>query len=154
MFLCNSNMTELNLAYGFSEQEPPQKVVIEKNYDNYNEEQSQQEKEYNTQMKQQLQQPPPPIQHQHQASGNTQNKKPVYYPNYSLWDRMMMKRPEVVKLAIFALVIVLGISFDRLGTHYLNKYLSDNILSDTQELLLRLSYPIMIFIILWIVKSM
>lgn len=148
-------MTELNLAYGFPEQEvqqpqQPQQKIVKDTYDTYHEEQTQQDNDYNVQqqMKQQQASPPPINVH------NTKKPPPVYYPNYSLWDRMMMKRPEVMKLAIFALVIVLGISFDRIGTHYLNKYLSDNILSDTQEVLLRLSYPIIIFIILWIVKSM
>lgn len=75
-------------------------------------------------------------------------------PTYSFWDRMSIKRSEVMKLAVFSLVIVLAISLERIGTHYLSKYLSDNILTDIQELMLRLSYPIMIFIFLWIVKSL
>ena len=65
-----------------------------------------------------------------------------------------MKRSEVIKLAIFSLVIVLAISLDRIGTHYITKYLNDNILSDMQELLLRISYPVVIFLILWIIKSL
>ncbi len=44
--------------------------------------------------------------------------------SYSFWDRMSLKRTEVIKLAIFALVIVLAIALDRMGTHYLTKYLS------------------------------
>lgn len=75
-------------------------------------------------------------------------------PTYSFWDRMSIKRSEVMKLAVFSLVIVLAISLERIGTHYLSKYLSDNILTDIQEFMLRLSYPIMIFIFLWIVKSL
>lgn len=79
---------------------------------------------------------------------------PQRVPQYSFWDRMAIKRSEVIKLAIFSLVIVLGIALDRIGTHYITKYLSDNILTDFQEFMLRLSYPIMIFLILWIIKSM
>ena len=75
-------------------------------------------------------------------------------PSYSFWDRMAMKRPEVIKLAVFGLVIVLAISLERIGTHYLTKYLSDNMLTDFQEFMLRFSYPVMVFLLLWIIKAM
>ncbi len=74
--------------------------------------------------------------------------------SYSFWDRMAIKRTEVIKLAIFALVIVLAIAIDRIGTHYLTKYLSDNIFTEFQEFMLRLSYPVVIFLVLWIVKAL
>jgi hypothetical protein len=73
---------------------------------------------------------------------------------YNFFDRMSMKKTEVVKLALFSLVIVLGISIDRMITYYLSKYIGDNILTDFQELLLRLSYPIAIFLLLWIFKAL
>lgn len=75
-------------------------------------------------------------------------------PSYSFWDRMVLKRPEVIKLAIFSLVIVLAISLDRIGTFYMSKYIGDNILTDFQELMLRMSYPIIVFIVLWVIKSL
>ena len=74
-------------------------------------------------------------------------------PSYSFSDRMAMKRGEVIKLAMFSLVIVLAISLERIGTHYLTKYLSDNIFTEFQEFMLRLSYPVIVFILLWIIKS-
>jgi hypothetical protein len=72
---------------------------------------------------------------------------------YNFIDRMNLKKSEVIKLALFSLVIVLGISIDRMLTYYVSKYINDNILTDFQELLLRLSYPITIFILLWIFKA-
>jgi hypothetical protein len=72
---------------------------------------------------------------------------------YNFIDRMNLKKSEVIKLALFSLVIVLGISIDRMLTYYVSKYISDNVLTDFQELLLRLSYPITIFLLLWIFKS-
>jgi hypothetical protein len=72
---------------------------------------------------------------------------------YNFFDRMSAKRTEVVKLALFSLVIVLGISIDRMLTYYLSKYIGENILTDFQELLLRLSYPITIFLLLWVFKA-
>lgn len=84
-------------------------------------------------------------------------RQPTYaspYASYSFGDRMSLKRPEVIKLAMFSLVIVLAIALDRIGTHYLTKYLADNVFTDFQEFILRLSYPIVIFLTLWIVKSL
>lgn len=74
-------------------------------------------------------------------------------PEYNFLDRMSLKKTEVIKLALFSLVIVLGISIDRMLTHYLSRYINDNVLTDFQEILLRLSYPITIFLLLWIFKA-
>lgn len=77
-----------------------------------------------------------------------------FAPSYSFWDRMTLKRGEVIKLAMFSLVILLAIALDKISNHYLSKYISENVLSETQEFILRLSYPIMIFLILWVAKSL
>jgi hypothetical protein len=73
---------------------------------------------------------------------------------YSFWDRMVMSRREVMKLFILSIVIILGISLEKIGSHYVNQYLSSNDLTNVQELLVRLSFPIIVFIILWIIKSL
>lgn len=73
---------------------------------------------------------------------------------YSFWDKMSMKRVEVIKLAVFSLVIVLAISIDRIGTHYLTKYITDNIFTNFQEFMLRLSYPVIVILALWIIKAL
>lgn len=94
---------------------------------------------------------PPPVQ---QAQTSQQASAAKRSPSYSFSDRMAMKRGEVIKLAMFSLVIVLAISLERMGTHYLTKYLSDNLFTEFQEFMLRLSYPVAVFIILWIIKSL
>ena len=89
-----------------------------------------------------------PTQQQHSQHQHQQRKG-----EYNFIDRMNLKKTEVIKLALFSLVIVLGISIDRMLTHYLSRYINDNVLTDFQELLLRLSYPITIFLLLWIFKA-
>jgi hypothetical protein len=107
------------------------------------------------QVQQPVQQMPPQIQMAPQQQYQEPKRRmPQQQYDYSFWDRMSLKRPEVVKLAIFSLVIVFAISIDRLTTHYLTGYISDNIFTDTQEFFIRLSYPIVIFLVLWIAKSM
>ena len=90
-----------------------------------------------------------PTQHMAQQQSDQYRRK----PEYNFIDRMNLKKTEVIKLALFSLVIVLGISIDRMLTYYLSRYISDNVLTDFQELLLRLSYPITIFLLLWIFKA-
>jgi hypothetical protein len=93
---------------------------------------------------------------QPQQAVNPQNNNEQAYKKrneYNFIDRMNLKKSEVIKLALFSLVIVLGISVDRMLTYYISKYINDNILTDFQELLLRLSYPITIFLLLWIFKA-
>lgn len=103
----------------------------------------------NQQLQQQMMMPTQQQQHpQHQQQQQQQRKG-----EYNFIDRMNLKKTEVIKLALFSLVIVLGISIDRMLTHYLSRYINDNVLTDFQELLLRLSYPITIFLLLWIFKA-
>jgi len=75
-------------------------------------------------------------------------------PEYSFWDRMVLSRREVLKLFILALVVVIGISLERIGCHYITNYINSNDLTTIQELLVRFSFPILIILILWIIKSL
>lgn len=159
-------MAELYQAYGFSENESfapkndfyEDKHEVEKSMykEPVHQQQPQQAHEY-SQQPQQVQHAQH-VQHaqqgqhvQHAQQGHQATRR---NPSYSFTDRMSMKRPEVMKLAIFSLVIVLAIAIDRLGTYYISKYLSDNIFTDFQEFMMRLSYPVMIFLLLWIFKSL
>lgn len=92
---------------------------------------------------------PPQIQ---QSQQQVQQQK--RYPEYSFWDRMVMSKREVMKLFILSIVIILGISLEKIGFHYLTSYISNTDLTAFQEFLVRLSFPILVFIILWIIKSL
>ena len=85
---------------------------------------------------------------------NKQPQQQVVYYNTSFWDKLHSKKTEVFKLIMFSLVILLAISFDRLFTFYLSKYINENVLTNNQELLLRLSYPVLIILLLWIFKAL
>ena len=159
-------MTELNLAYGYEDnlnsmeggfnsipkknkQEKAQYVAPVDNDDEYQQQPQQHQQSQPQQHQQSQQQVKETFQNQY---SNYESKKTIN--TYSFWDRMVVKRPEVVKLAMFSLVIILAISLEKVFSYYLTKYLSDNIFSDMQELLIRMAYPIVIFLTLWIVKSM
>lgn len=129
-------------------------------YDDKNQQMQQmqqvQQQQMQQQMKQQIQQQVQAMQAVNPIPQSVQKKEAVNYQrrnDYGFMDRMNMKRSEVIKLALFSLVIVLGISIDRMLTYYLSRYVEDNVLTDFQELLLRLSYPIAIFLLLWIFKA-
>jgi hypothetical protein len=71
----------------------------------------------------------------------------------TFWDRLGQKKMEVLKLFILSMVVLLGISMDKVITHYLSTYISKSFLSDLQELLVRISYPVAIILLLWIIKA-
>ena len=112
--------------------------------------QQMQQQVHQVQQAQQVQQVQQSQQQRSAQKGDSNSRRRV---EYTFMDRMNMKRTEVIKLALFSLVIVLGISIDRMITHYISKYIGDNVLTDFQELLLRISYPIAIFLLLWIFKA-
>ena len=172
-------MTELNIAYSYNGNE----MMDDKQSDDiidYQQlsQQSQQQQQQQPQLSQpqlsQQQQPQSLPQSQPQQLAPINNsyymsqspmqqqqqiikKQQVYQqrnPEYSFWDRMTLSRNDVFKLVLLAFVIVLGISIFSIGNHYLTQYLSDNILSSTQEFIVRISYPILIFLLLWIIKSL
>jgi hypothetical protein len=176
-------MTELNLLYGsddnlmsdsmdrnenvYSSKVSGQQLhkMASQNDTGYEDKISKQQNMLQQQQQQKQIQPPPiaqiqqPLQNQSiqqfqtqsiNNQGDNQVRKRV---EYNFMDRMNHKKSEVFKLALFSLVIVLGISVDRMITHYLSKYLGDNALTDFQEFLLRFSYPIGVFLVLWIFKA-
>jgi len=176
-------MTELFLAYeskeGFSNDQLFQQNFNDMNSDNNDFNETKQKK---ISSQPQIQSPPqslpqlpqpPPVQ-QSQPIANFSNKVNEgfynYYeqipqqskinyqssmqPQYSFWDRMVMSKREVLKLFILSLVVILGISLEKIGCHYVYQYIESNDLSYYQELLIRFSFPICIFLILWIIKSL
>jgi hypothetical protein len=109
--------------------------------------------------------PPPPIIQQNKTPPpqdmyyHEEPKQVVYQQQQQpakqsegFFDRISAKRFEILKVFSFALIIVLAISIDRVNTHYLTKYVTNSILTSTQELLLRVSYPITVLIIIWLLK--
>lgn len=152
-------MTELNIAYAYNNDDDYKQVNDDTDY--------QPQQPTPPQHQHQPQQPPPqhqpppqqmPPSYYIQQSQQQTAPPPVIkrnrYPEYSFWDRMVMSRNDVFKLVLLAFVIVLGISIEKLGYHYISQYLTDNLLSPLQEFLVRISFPIVIFLLLWIIKSL
>jgi len=124
---------------------PPQQQQLD-----MNEFQKEREKERERIMihKQQL---PQRNQLQEQFTNNYQYQR---NQEYSFWDRMVMSKREVLKLFILSIVVILGISLEKVGFHYITMYLESTDLSTFQEFLVRISFPVIVFLILWIIKSL
>lgn len=153
-------MTELNRAYSFNggggdsgfenfedieppvQQQPP-RVQSKKP-------QPPQQSEEFTNYEYQYQPPSPP----QQAPPQQTQQQARRYPEYSFWDRMVMSKREVLKLFILSIVIILAISLEKLGSYYMTSYLTSTDLSSLQEFMVRLSFPIIVFLFLWIIKSL
>ena len=141
-------MTELNLAYEQINdhdqyQQAPQLSPPKQNI-------QEQQQQIQHQLQQQQMQQQALMDYEPQQHHQQQKR----YPEYSFWDRMVMSKREVMKLFILSIVIVLGISLEKIGFHYLSSYISSTDLSTMQEFLVRLSFPIIVFLILWIIKSL
>jgi len=156
-------MTELNLAYANNTEDyedMPQQPSFkekEKEKDNLYQQQVQLQQQQ-AQMQQQQQHAQMQQQQQQQPQMRTKETFNNYYhqrhPEYSFWDRMVMSRREVLKLFILSIVVILGISLEKIGSHYIMLYINSNDLTTFQEVFVRLSFPIIVFIILWIIKSL
>lgn len=98
--------------------------------------------------------PPPSMFMQQTSYPQQMQPMQVLPPNDdTLWDRISQKKLDVLKLFVLALVVLLGISMDKLATHYVTSYINGSILSDIQEFLVRLSYPAIVLIVLWLIKA-
>ncbi len=84
-----------------------------------------------------------------------QQPKVIYKePQVSFWDKLGQTKGDVYKLFLFALVILIAIAFDRLIFTYLKQYIENNVLTGFNEFVIRLSYPIGIIVVIWLLKSM
>jgi len=80
--------------------------------------------------------------------------KKIIYNEPGFFEKLGNVKMELLKLFVFALIILLAISMDRTFSYYLKLYLDENILSWNQEFMMRFSYPISILIIIWIIKAL
>jgi hypothetical protein len=68
-------------------------------------------------------------------------------------EYLWLRRREVVKLVVISLVVLLAISSHSTVWHYLREYLDNADLTTAQELMLRLAYPLAVFVVLWHTKA-
>jgi len=146
-------MTELNLAYGYPEEELHKESAPTKKSSKQQQQQMESIPPPQPQIQPQFQQPMQ-FQQQMQVADMPSYKYKAKTENYSFWDRMVLSRTDVIKLATFSLVILLAISIDKISSYYITKYIADNVLTNVQDFLIRFAYPVAVFLILWIIKSL
>jgi hypothetical protein len=164
-------MTDINLAYSingndleedFNQQQPQQaqqshpqqqqpQIKNSQQQIDINEYHQNKEKEREREI---ISKPIIPQRNQVQEKFNNYNYNYQRNPEYSFWDRMVMSKREVLKLFILSIVIILGISLEKVGYHYISIYLNSTDLTTFQEFLVRLSFPTIVFLLLWIIKSL
>lgn len=158
-------MTDINLAYSYNNMEEDEYKKDEKeNEEIYNKSKQEQHNIIELQKQRELQ-----LKAQAQAQEQKNNNQYYYqyqqqqpqqqqhiqrHPEYSFWDRMIMSKREVLKLFILSIVIILGISIEKVGFYYISLYLNSTDLSSFQEFLVRISFPLIVFLLLWIIKSL
>jgi hypothetical protein len=81
-------------------------------------------------------------------------KKLLVTKEESMWDRISSKKMEVFKMFALSLVVLLALSMDKIASHYLTTYIGKAFLTDIQEFLVRLSYPVIVLLVLWVFKAL
>ena len=74
-------------------------------------------------------------------------------PGYSYFDNMVSKRRDVLKIIILAVTIVLGISVHAFVDFVLREMTVGKELDFKHELGLRLLYPALVILIIWLLKA-
>ena len=74
-------------------------------------------------------------------------------PSDSIWDRIALKKWEVFKFFVMSLIIVLGLSIDSVLSHYMSSYIGKSFLTENQEMFVRLSYPVGVILLIWMLKA-
>jgi hypothetical protein len=97
---------------------------------------------------------PPEVPYTPPTAMYTHQNKAMSSGGDNIWDKLSSKKYDVLKLVMLSLVILLAMSSDRIVNFYLSKYISGGLLSNMQEFLVRLSYPLVILLLLWMIKAM
>jgi hypothetical protein len=74
-------------------------------------------------------------------------------PDPGYLEYMWVRRRDVLKLIIISLVIMLAISSHYTIWHYMREYFDGATLTTSQELMLRVAYPIAVLVVLWHTKA-
>lgn len=94
---------------------------------------------------------PPSAMYQQQSGAGPRNR--MEYQE-TFWDRLANKRWEMVKFFVLALIVVLALSIDKVSTHYLDSYINRGFLTPMNELVVRMSYPVIVILLLWLIKAL
>ena len=70
----------------------------------------------------------------------------------SIYDRFVSKKKDVLKLLNVSLTVLLAISIHYVMSDLLKGYIMNNDFSSNKEMLIKFSYPLVIFILMWSMK--
>ena len=72
--------------------------------------------------------------------------------NSSIVSKFINKKKDMIKILQLSLVILLALSIHFMLKHYVKLHILENDYNTRKEFLFRLSYPLIIFVIIWITK--
>ena len=97
--------------------------------------------------------PDPPYNPPAEMYAQQTSKATPQYINDSFWDRLVTKKMEVIKFMIMGLIIVFALGIDSVSSHYLSSYITKSFLTEGQEMLVRVSYPLAVLLLIWVIKA-
>lgn len=72
-------------------------------------------------------------------------------PGY--FERMGLRRRDVMKLVVLSVMVALGISIHWVGSHYITEWIESSDFDAKQRLAIRISYPAIIVFAIWNLKA-
>eukprot|EP00873_Tetraselmis_striata_P033777 jgi/Tetstr1/454041/TSEL_040960.t1 len=72
-------------------------------------------------------------------------------PGY--FERLGMRRRDVMKLVVCAVMITLGLSLHWVGNHYVTEWIESSDFDGKQRLAIRLAYPAAVVFVMWNLKA-
>ena len=84
----------------------------------------------------------------------TQLTPPMVDAEPGYFEKMGLRRRDVMKLVVLAVMVTLGISLHWLGSHYVGEWIESSDFDAKQRLAIRVAYPALIVFVLWNLKAL
>lgn len=72
-------------------------------------------------------------------------------PGY--FEKMGLRRRDVMKMVVLAVMVTLGISLHWVGSHYITEWIESSDFDAKQRLAIRVAYPAIVVFVLWNLKA-
>jgi hypothetical protein len=69
------------------------------------------------------------------------------------FDKLMSKKKDILRMLMFACVVLLALSVHTVVKHYYRAFFDNNVLTTWREFALRMIYPIAVVFALWNVRT-
>jgi hypothetical protein len=78
---------------------------------------------------------------------------PMVESDLGYFERMGLRRRDLMKMVILSVMVTLGISLHWFGSHYVSEWIESSDFNAKQRFAIRAAYPALVFFLLWNLKA-